>query len=326
MHDDSTELLLPDAPPLSTSAHPSAQPVAMPGADLPCLTAGTYRTRGYSIQSWLERTPWRTLKGTTHGAHGEHPHPAFWDDPLVQEIHKLDIATFLTAEQESVHGISRLVSMAPDEASRLFLATQTVDEARHYEVFCRRMADVGVTPAERQALVARVTTRELRTFYDLIREQVDRCDVVCALAAHNIILEGMAYPIYRYEIRYWSRLDPALSRMIQGAFADEVNHVGFGETFIAEAVRTSPETRARVTRLCKDGVRLMNAVFESVIRKYVGLYQTVADRHLDLMGDIQIFPGKRIHELSEEAQVRMLLDEIKRELVKRLEAINICID
>jgi hypothetical protein len=299
---------------------------AMPGAGQPSLTAGDWQTRDYSIQSWLQRTPWRNLKGTTYGAGNEEPHPVLWDDPLILEIYKLDIATFLTAEQVSVDGISKLVSMAPDEASQIFLATQTLDEARHYEVFCRRMADMGVAPAERQALVERVNTRELRAFYDLIREQVDRRDVVAAMVAHNIILEGMAYPIYRYEIKYWSRLDPALSRIIQGAFADEVHHVGFGEAFVADAVRQSPEVRARVTRLCRDGVRLMNAVFESVIGKYIGLYQTVADRHVALMGDIQIFPGKRIADLTEEAQVRTLLDEIKRELAKRLAAIDICID
>ncbi|WP_300653427.1 long-chain fatty aldehyde decarbonylase [Hydrogenophaga sp.] len=294
--------------------------------DAPSVTAGDWYAPGFSIQTWLERTPWRTLRGTHFGMGGEEPHPVFWDDPLIREIYKIDVATFLTAEQISVEGISKLVSMAPDEASRLFLATQTIDEARHYEVFCRRMADVGVTPAERQAMVSRVTTRELQTFYDLIREQVDRGDLVSAMVAHNIVLEGMAYPIYRYEIKYWSKLDPGLSRMIQGAFADEVHHVGFGEAFVADAVRLSPAVRARVTKLCREASGLMNNVFDSVVRKYIGLYQTVADRHCDLMGDIQIFPGKLMADITEEEQVRTLNTEIQRELSRRLAAININID
>lgn len=292
----------------------------------PSVMAGDWYAPEFSIQTWLERTPWRTLKGTHFGMGGEAPHPVFWDDPLIQEIHKIDVATFLTAEHISVEGISRLVSMAPDEASRLFLATQTIDEARHYEVFCRRMADVGVSPAERLAMVGRVTTRELRTFYDLIREQVDRGDLVSAMVAHNIVLEGMAYPIYRYEIKYWSKLDPGLSRMIQGAFADEVHHVGFGEAFVADAVRHSPAVRARVTKLCREASGLMNNVFNSVVRKYIGLYQTVADRHRDLMGDIQIFPGKLMADISEEDQVRTLSADIQRELSKRLAAIHINLD
>jgi hypothetical protein len=306
----------------------AAQGTAQPDApqmrrDARSLTSGDWCDRDLSLQRWFERTAWRNLSGTVYGACGEQPHPVFWDDPLVQEIYKLDIATFLTAEQISVEGISQLVSMAPDETSRIFLASQTFDEARHYEVFCKRMAEVGVTPEQRLAMVARVTTPELKTFYDLIREQVDKRDLVASMVAHNIILEGMAYPIYRYEIRYWQRLDPGLSRIIQGAFADEVNHVGFGESFVAGAVRSSPKIRDSMTRLCRDGSVLMRAVFESVIRKYIGLYQTVADRHRDLMGDIQIFPGRLMADMSEEEQVRTLLAEIERELAKRLEAIDI---
>lgn len=295
--------------------------------EAPSLTAtGDWYTPEFSIQTWLERTPWRTLKGTQYGSGGEEPHPVFWDDPLMQEIYKIDVATFLTAEQISVEGISRLVSLAPDEGSRVFLATQTLDEARHFEIFCRRLTDVGVSPTERQAMVSRVTSPELRTFYDLIREQVDRGDLVSAMVAHNIILEGMAYPVYRYEIKYWSKLDPGLSRMIQGAFADEVHHVGFGEAFVADAVHGSPEIRNRVTRLCRDASRLMNSVFESVVHKYIGLYQTVADSHRDLMGDIQIFPGRLMANMTEEEQVRTLLAEIQRELSKRLAGIDIQID
>lgn len=309
----------------TSSSSSFIEPQCVPAPSCATWRAGDWRTRGFSIQSWLERAHWRTLKGKVNDSDGEQPYPVFWEDPLMQEIYKLDIATFLTAEQISVEGISRLVSMAPDEASRLYLATQTLDEARHYEVFCRRLADIGVSPTERQAIVARVTSRELRTLHDRIREQVDRNDVVCALAAHNIVLEGMAYPIYRYEIRYWSLFELGLSRIIQGASADEV-HVGFGKTFVADAVRASPATRGRVARLCRDSARLMTAVFEGVIRKYIGLYQSVADRQRELMGGIAIFPGHRMADLSEEQQVRMLLAEIQRELVKRLAAIDICID
>lgn len=284
----------------------------------------TYTNRGwngspYSIQAWLERTPWRTLHGTKYGYEpGMIEHPAVWEDELINEIYKLDLATFLTAEEVSVSGISKLVSQAPDEASTVFLATQTLDEARHFEMFCRRLSDFGVLPEQRQDLVKRVTTREMAAFYDLIREQTDKGDYVGALVAHNIILEGMAYPVYRYEIKYWSRLDPCLARMIQSAFADEVRHVDFGEAFIANEMRRSPEARNRVRKLSADCSALMTGMFNAVIHKYIGLYQAAADAHMDLMGDIQIFPGVKMAEISEEEQVRRLLAEIQAEYDKRL--------
>jgi predicted transcriptional regulator len=163
----------------------------------------------------------------------------------------------------------------------------------------------------------------MRTFYDLIREQVDKRDYIAALVAHNIVLEGMAYPVYRYEIRYWSTLDPALSQIIQGAFADEVQHVSFGMTYLRDNIRYSPELRNRVTQLARDCNRLMTAVFESAIDRYIALYQEAANAHLDLMGDIEIFPGRRMAQITEEEQVRTLLAEIQQEHRKRLGQIGI---
>jgi 1,2-phenylacetyl-CoA epoxidase catalytic subunit len=291
----------------------------------PHLTAGPWDNGSFGIQTWLERTPWRTLRNSRYGCTAETPPPSelVWTDPLLNQIYKLDIATFLTAEKLSVDGISRMVSMAPDEASRVFMATQALDEARHFEVFSRRLADFGVGPAERNGLMARVTTPQMKTFYDLISEQVDRKDYVAALIAHNVILEGMAYPVYRYEIKYWSRLDAGLSQMIQGAFADEVHHVSYGEAYVRHLLQGDVAMRNRVDTLLRQFEQLMTGVFEAVIDHYIGLYQAAATTHMDLMGDIMIFPGKRIAELSEEDQVRLLLQEVRDEHAKRLQTLGI---
>jgi hypothetical protein len=169
----------------------------------------------------------------------------------------------------------------------------------------------------------RVTTRQMQQFYDLIGEQVDRGDYVTALLAHNIILEGMAYPVYRYEIKYWSRLDPGLSQIIQGAFADEVHHVSYGEAYVRMLIRSDVALRNRIDALLKDFERLMTGVFEAVIDHYIGLYQAAADAHMDVMGDVMIFPGRRMAELGEEEQVRLLLEDIRQEHARRLATLGI---
>ncbi len=291
----------------------------------PHFSTGSWDNGSFGVQTWLERTPWRTLKGSQYGCKPETPAPSelVWDDPLLNQIYKLDIATFLTAEKLSVDGISRMVSFAPDEASRIFMATQALDEARHFEVFSRRLADFGVGPKERDGLMNRVTTPQMRNFYDLISEQVDRKDYVAALIAHNVILEGMAYPVYRYEIKYWSRLDAGLSQMIQGAFADEVHHVSYGEAYVRSLLQGDLGLRNRVDALLRQFEGLMTGVFEAVIDHYIGLYQAAASAHSALMGDIMIFPGKRMAELSEEDQVRLLLQEVRDEHASRLATLGI---
>jgi hypothetical protein len=81
--------------------------------------------------------------------------------------------------------------------------------------------------------------------------------------------------------------------------------------------------RNRIDALLKDFERLMTGVFEAVIDHYIGLYQAAADAHMDLMGDIAIFPGRRMAELTEEEQVRLLLEEIRQEHAHRLAAVGI---
>src|SRR5262249_21555997 len=155
------------------------------------------------------------------------------------------------------------------ESSQVFLATQAVDEARHYEVFCHRLTDFGVPPEHRERLMTHVTTPNMRKFYDLIIEQVDKKNFITAMLAHNIILEGMAYPIYRYEAKYWSRLDPGLSQIIRGTFADEVHHVGFGEAIMRQHIGQSSSIKNTIRRLERDFHLLMTEVFEGVIRHYI---------------------------------------------------------
>jgi hypothetical protein len=280
----------------------------------------------YDTQSWLRRAPWRTLKGTEYGRHAEDakPHPALEEDPLLRKVYLIDVALFIAAERSSYKAVSGMMAFAPDELSEIQLGTQVLDECRHYEVFCHRLASMGLTVAERDRLVKRFTPPALRKFYELVMEQVDRKDFLAASLAQNVILEGMAYPVYRYEIKYWSRFDPGLSTTIAGAFADEVHHVGYGERINRVwASRATIAQRERVRRLLDQFHMLMTEAFEEIIKHYIGLYQECATQYRDLVGDIEIFKNQRLGDLSEEDQTRILLSEIQREHRERLGRIGL---
>ena len=294
--------------------------------DNPAFADAAADEKRWSIQSWFEHTAWKTLHGTRYGRPADEacPSPHLWDDPLLRQIYLLDIASFITAERVSMEAVAGMIGFAPDEATQIHLSTQVLDEARHYEVFCRRLADFGLTPEQRKRLEKQVTTKAMLAFYDLILEQVDKRDFIAASLAQNITLEGMAYPIYRYEIRYWSRFDPSLSRIIRGAFADEAHHVGFGEAVVRNQLsRLDPGRRDRMLRLLHDMQGLMKEVFEQVIKHYIGLYQEAANNHMDLIGDLEIFPGQPMATMSEEAQARQLLHEISTEQAARLRHLGV---
>ena len=280
---------------------------------------GVARGNG-SVQQWLERTAWRTLKDTVYGRPAVETGalPELFTDPLLRQVYQIDLAVFIGGEKTSVDAVAGLLRCAPDEASQIYLGTQVLDECRHYEVFCRRLADMGVTPAQRDAMVARYTTPAVRKFYDLILEQVDKGDFIAGSLAQNIVMEGMAYPLYRYEIKYWSRIDPSLSQIVRGAFADEAHHVGFGESTIGRRIRGMDATqRGRLRALLDQFSGLMTEAFEQVINHYIGLYQECANQYMEVMGDVEIFPGHRMAAVSEEDQVRLLLAEIRQEHTAR---------
>jgi hypothetical protein len=280
-----------------------------------------WKAKRCDMQSWIERTGNGTLKDTWYGRkQGDPgPHERLLSDPLVRQIYLIDIAFFIAAEKVSYLASAGLLPLAPDEASQIYIASQVMDEARHYEVFCKKFADFGYTPDKRDAIVSNYVTPAMKDFHNLILEQVDKKDFVGATIAQNIIMEGMAYPIYRYEYKYWSRFDPSLATIIRGAFADESHHVNYGECMIGHIYAgMDTDAKGRLRDLIERFEGLMTDIFEGVIKHYVGMYQECTTEHIELVGDIEIFKGRLLRDVSEEMQVKILLQEIKNEHAQRL--------
>ncbi|HUL41857.1 MAG TPA: ferritin-like domain-containing protein [Burkholderiales bacterium] len=299
---------------------------AQPSRDIPTYSVQDWGDGGWDIQQWLERTAWRTLKDTKYGHAGieQGVLPELFSEGLLRQVCLIDIGTFIEAERTSFEAVAGLLRCAPDENSKIYLGTQVMDECRHFEVFCRRMADFGVTPERRDMLVKRFTTPAIRKFYDLVLEQVDKRDFIAGCLAQNIIMEGMSYPVYRYEIKYWSKIDPSLSQIIRGAFADEVHHVSYGEAIIKHHIRgLDPSRKSKLQNLLSEFSRLMTEAFEQVISHYIGLYQECANQHMSLMANVEIFPGRLMSSVSEEDQARLLLAEISREHAQRAARIGL---
>ena len=69
-------------------------------------------------------------------------------DPLVREQAISMTVQLVAGERCALAASSGLINCAPDEASKRFLATQTLDEARHVEIFTQRLFDLGVKKSE----------------------------------------------------------------------------------------------------------------------------------------------------------------------------------
>ncbi len=83
---------------------------------------------GYSIQYWLESAPQGYLQDTEYGHEiGEKEPDLVLQDPLLREQAIRTTVQLVVGERCALAASSGLINCAPDEASKRFLATQTLD-------------------------------------------------------------------------------------------------------------------------------------------------------------------------------------------------------
>jgi len=269
-----------------------------------------------SIQRWTRDVAARQWSRDDAGlGHVELPE-AIAKERSLAEVHRLDLSLFVVFEEVALRVSGALVRRAPDEQALMFTAQQTLDEARHHEIFARRLAAStaawGTRAAREDILIP-----PLRRFLDLCYEVADRGDFVEGLVLTNLVLEGMAYPLYAYEQRYWAPVDPYLARLIASAFADETRHVAFGAALVKQGL-ADDGVRARVQRLTDDARQVMGEVFAYYVRKFVGLFDAVARRHRTLFAGAVFQPGRLLADTPYDEQIAAIRHSIDSEHARLL--------
>ncbi len=128
----------------------------------------------YSIQSWLESCPQAYLMDTEYGHPiGETESDVVLEDPVFREQAIRTTTQLIVGERCALAASSGLVGCAPDPASQCFLATQTLDEARHVEIFTQRLLDLGVKKREIEDVIVQHANPNLVNFAEVLLVKVD---------------------------------------------------------------------------------------------------------------------------------------------------------
>jgi len=169
------------------------------------------------------------------------------------------LCNYCVGETAALEASSGLVAIAPNRNSKIFLATQVVDEARHLEVFIRRLRDLGVTNPEFE--IAKRANPSLVKFKDRLLELVEGHDWDAAVFAQNVVLETMEYTAFRAHMKV---ADPATAEVLDGVVKDERRHLGFGENDLGRRLMAMPEKRANLAEIRVELDTLVLATFEGV--------------------------------------------------------------
>jgi hypothetical protein len=283
--------------------------------------------KGYDIQYWLESCPQGYLNHTQYGHAEDAREPTFLlTDPVLREEAIGTTVQLVVGERCALAASSGLINAAPDEPSKRFLATQTLDEARHVEVFTHRLYDLGVKANELESVIERHANPNLVRFAEVLLEKVDKKDFVAGVVGQNVILEGMAFNVFEMMYAGNRQANPKFAQTLSGTIADERRHVGFGENRIGSLIREHPERKGDVERLQREMSYYMLATFADRFRKQPP--QEEIQRRLRAAGaeqsaQPQEWHGVKLGEAKPEELEAVLGDTILREFKLRLERIGI---
>ena len=221
----------------------------------------------YSIQTWLESCPQGYLEHTSYGHDPKVKEPELiMEHPNLRQDAIASTVQLVVGERAALAASSGLINSAPDYASKRFLATQTLDEARHVEIFTQRLYDLGVKKDELEDVISQNANPNLVKFAEVLLEKVDKGDFIAGVVGQNIVLEGMAFSVF--EMLQASNVDanPKFAQTLTGTIADERRHVGFGENRIGSLLVEHPEKKAEIEKMQKEMTYHMLATFTDSFR------------------------------------------------------------
>jgi len=214
--------------------------------------------RVHSFEFWFHSVE-GYLSGTVYGHR-----PRTAERPLAPDERErlvTVLCNYCVGETAALEGASGLVAIAPNRPTKIFLATQVVDEGRHLEVLLHRLAELGV--ADPEAEVERRASPAIREFRRQLLELVASKDWEAALFAQNVVLEAMEFTVFQSHAR---SADPVTAEVLQGIVKDERRHIGFGENELGRRLRESPHRRARIAEVKRDLDALVLETFEEILR------------------------------------------------------------
>ncbi|MFQ5700072.1 MAG: ferritin-like domain-containing protein [Myxococcota bacterium] len=154
------------------------------------------------------------------------------------------LSQFLHGEQGALMTAAALTHAVPDYEAKLYAATQTMDEARHVEVYQRYVAKLAIVypiaPWLKEVIDATLTADHW----------------IKIAIGMNMIVEGLALGAF-HNMRRSTRCE-LLRAITDNVLRDESRHVAYGNVYVSEALRRlHPDDREDVADFAFEAIRTM---------------------------------------------------------------------
>ena len=156
------------------------------------------------------------------------------------------LSQFIHGEQGAMMTAAALTHAVPDHQAKLYSATQTMDEARHVEVFTRYLEKLGpIYPMS-------------RGFKSVLDRTLGADHWIKIAIGMNMVVEGMAVATFHNMIAMTSC--ELLKEILRAVVRDESRHVAFGGLYVAEALAAMhPDDREEIADFTFEVVQLLRA-------------------------------------------------------------------
>ncbi len=191
------------------------------------------------------------------------------------------LSNFLHGEQGALMVAAQLVNAVPHMDGKLYAATQTLDEARHVEVFAayiRKLGEVHEISPGLKALLDSVVVSENWLF---------------KAVGMQVVTEGLALYFFR-DMRNQTR-EPLLKKLLTYVSRDEARHTGYGIKYLSHVVPTLSE---------RENAELQDFAFEStrlLMASRAGM--TMRDRIMTVWAAAGVDPTDALAKLADERDV-----------------------
>jgi hypothetical protein len=189
---------------------------------------------------------------------------ASWTDreftELGIEMFKANLSQFMHGEQGAMMTAAKIVETVPWIDAKYYASTQTMDEARHTEVFAKYLrTKLGDAYPMSPFLKAQI--------WSLLEDS--RWDI--AYLGMQIVIESLALAAFGDMLRRTE--EPLLTKLLRYVMSDEARHVAFGVLSLQEAYQSlsAAEIRERQEFCYEAAVRMRDRFLQQEVWEALGM-------------------------------------------------------